>query len=108
MQEMQCHSEIGHRIARSSPDLLPIAELILKHHEWWNGQGYPIGLQGLNIPIENRILRIVDAYDELTSERSYHEAMPEEDALAELQKMSGIQFDAALVEAFTKVLRGKT
>lgn len=106
--EMKRHAEIGYRIAQNIPELIPIADFILKHHEWWNGQGYPIGLQGLNIPIENRILRIVDAYDELTSERSYHEAMPEEDALAELQKMSGIQFDAALVEAFTKVLRGKT
>ncbi|WP_378954637.1 HD domain-containing phosphohydrolase [Pelosinus sp. sgz500959] len=102
--EMERHSEIGYRIAQMIPELIPIADFILKHHEWWNGQGYPIGLQGLEIPIEDRILSIVDAYDEMTSDRPYRKAMTQDDALAELQRLSSIQFDAELVQIFKKII----
>jgi len=99
-QEIQCHSEIGHRIARSSPDLLPIADLILKHHEWWNGKGYPLGLAGDEIPLECRILAIADAYDAMTSDRPYRKAIGHEAAIAELKLYAGIQFDPELVKLF--------
>ncbi|MDI6908095.1 MAG: CHASE4 domain-containing protein, partial [Thermoanaerobacterales bacterium] len=68
---MRRHSEIGYHIAQSSSDLAPIADRILKHHEWWNGEGYPLGLKGEDIPLECRILAIVDAYDAMTSDRPY-------------------------------------
>ena len=53
---MRRHSEIGYRIAKSAPDLAPIAEWILKHHEWWNGRGYPLGLAGEEIPLDAAFL----------------------------------------------------
>ncbi|MDT8903287.1 diguanylate cyclase domain-containing protein [Anaeroselena agilis] len=102
--EMQRHSEIGHRIAQSVPDLCPIADRILKHHEWWNGQGCPLGLAGEDIPLECRILSIADAYDAMTSDRPYRKAMPPEDALKELQRFKGRQFDPLLVDKFINVL----
>lgn len=102
--EMQRHSEIGHRIAMSAPDLAPIAEFILKHHEWWNGTGYPLKLKGENIPLECRILAIADAYDAMTSDRPYRKAMPHEEAIAEIDKCKGVQFDPELVPVFIQLL----
>ncbi len=100
-KEMQCHSEMGHRIARSSPDLIHIGELILKHHEWWNGQGYPLGLAGAEIPLACRIVAIADAYDAMTSDRPYRSKITHEAAIVELKRCAGIQFDPELVEKFT-------
>ena len=102
-KEMQRHSEIGHRIAQSAPDLLPIADHILRHHEWWNGGGYPLGLKGDDIPLECRILAIADAYDAMTSDRPYRNAMSQEEAFIELVNNSGIQFDPKLVPIFIRV-----
>jgi HD-GYP domain-containing protein (c-di-GMP phosphodiesterase class II) len=99
-KEMQRHSEIGHRIAQSAPDLLPIADHILKHHEWWNGEGYPLGLKEEAIPLECRILAIADAYDAMTSDRLYRKALSQEQAFKELVKHAGIQFDPKLVPIF--------
>ncbi|KJR46967.1 Adenylate/guanylate cyclase [Desulfosporosinus sp. I2] len=104
-KEMQRHSEIGNRIAQSAPDLLPIADHILRHHEWWNGQGYPLGLKENEIPIECRILAIADAYDAMTSNRPYRKAMSQEQAFYELMEYSGVQFDPNLVPLFIKVIR---
>lgn len=103
--EMQRHSEIGHRIALSAPDLVPIADWILKHHEWWNGHGYPMGLREGEIPLECRILSIADAYDAMTSDRPYRTAMPRRLALEELEKHAGTQFDPSLVQAFARIVR---
>ena len=99
-KQMHQHCEIGHRIASSVPDLEPIAELILKHHERWDGRGYPTGASGRDIPMSCRILAIVDAYDAMTSDRPYQEALPLENAIAELRRCAGTQFDPELVEAF--------
>jgi diguanylate cyclase (GGDEF)-like protein/PAS domain S-box-containing protein len=103
--EMQRHCEIGHRIAKSAPDLEPIAEWILKHHEWWNGGGYPLGLKGEEIPLECRILAIVDAYDAMTSDRPYRKALSHEYALNELKRCGGTQFDPCLVNKFIDILK---
>ncbi|MBP2666485.1 MAG: diguanylate cyclase with sensor, partial [Firmicutes bacterium] len=104
-EEMKRHSEIGYRIALSSVDLLHIAEWILRHHEWWDGSGYPIGLAGADIPLECRILSIADAFDAMTSDRPYRKAMPINNAIQELKKCSGKQFDPALVDVFCELLQ---
>jgi diguanylate cyclase (GGDEF)-like protein/PAS domain S-box-containing protein len=103
--QMQRHAEIGHRIAQSVPDLCPIADRILKHHEWWNGKGYPLGLKGEEIPLECRILSIADAYDAMTSDRPYRKAIAPEEALSELERFKGSQFDPDLVDRFASLLK---
>jgi diguanylate cyclase (GGDEF)-like protein/PAS domain S-box-containing protein len=101
---MQRHCEIGHRIALAAPDLMPIADWILYHHEWWDGNGYPSGLRGEEIPLECRILAICDAYDAMTSDRPYRQTISHGDALAEIKKFAGTQFDPALVTLFIEML----
>jgi diguanylate cyclase (GGDEF)-like protein len=101
---MKRHCEIGYRIALASPELAPIADWILKHQEWWNGEGYPLGLAGEDIPLPCRILGIVDAYDAMTNDRPYRKALTHAEAVAELVRCAGRQFDASLVERFVKLL----
>ncbi|MCT4595111.1 MAG: transporter substrate-binding domain-containing protein [Anaeromicrobium sp.] len=103
-EEMKRHTEIGYRIAQSCPDIAHIADWILKHHEWWNGEGYPLGLKGDEIPIECRILSIVDAYDAMTSDRPYRKALSKKEAMEELKLCSKVQFDPYLVEVFLGIL----
>lgn len=98
------HCEIGYRIAQCLPTLAPIADLILKHHEWWNGQGYPLGLKGENIPLECRILSIAEAFEAMTRRSSYRQPLASEDAVNELKRGAGSQFDPRLVEEFIKLL----
>lgn len=105
MSEMKRHSEIGYHIAAATPDLNPIAHLILKHHERWDGGGYPLGMKGKDIPIECRILSVVDSFDAMNNDRPYRKALTREMALAELQKCSGSQFDPTVVEVFIELLK---
>ncbi len=100
IMELHKHCEIGFRIARSLKEFRPIADWILKHHEWWNGQGYPLGIKGDDIPLECRILAILDAYDEMTSGRPYRQSMNPQDALAEIRRCAGTQFDPVLAVIF--------
>jgi len=102
--EMQRHCEIGYRIAMSAPVLVPIADWILKHHEWWNGDGYPLGLRGEEIPLECRILAIADAYDAMTSNRPYRKGRSHRKSKAELIRCAGRQFDPYLVDKFIKAI----
>jgi len=102
---MQRHPEICYRILNSTPQLRPVAEIILKHHEWWNGQGYPFGLKGKKIPFESRIITIIDTYDIMTSEIHYKEDFNHEKALNEIKKGSRIQFDPYLVERFIEMMK---
>ncbi len=108
MVEMKRHCGLGYRIAQSVPDLIPIADWILKRHEWWNGMGYPLGIEGEEIPLECRILAIVDAYDAMTNDRPYRKGMPHSQAIAELLRQSGTQFDPHLVSAFLKLWQTKS
>ncbi len=105
--EMQRHCEIGFRIAQSSPDLVPIADWVLKHHESWNGDGYPLGLKGKQIPIECRILAIADSYDAMTNDRPYRKGISPDQATFELKRCAGIQFDPELVKKFIKILEAR-
>ncbi|GAB4273756.1 HD domain-containing phosphohydrolase [Thermincola ferriacetica] len=98
--EIKKHSEIGWRIARNIPEMSTVAEYILLHHERWDGQGYPRGLKGEEIPLLCRILAVADAYDAMTGNRSYRPAMSSEEALAELQRNAGTQFDPEVVKKF--------
>ena len=103
-EEMKRHSEIGYRIAQSSPDLNHIAHYILHHHEWWNGHGYPFGLKEDKIPLPCRILSILDAYDAITSDRPYRKALKPDVAIHQIQEDTTIIFDPTLVKIFTELL----
>jgi diguanylate cyclase (GGDEF)-like protein/PAS domain S-box-containing protein len=101
---MKKHSEIGCRIAESSPDLAGISEAILTHHERWDGSGYPKGLSGETIPLISRIIAMVDAYDVMIQGRPYQGPLSPEETLLEITKGAGSQFDPNLVKMFTSLL----
>lgn len=101
---MKTHVEIGHRIASSSADLAHIAEAILYHHERWDGEGYPRGLKGDEIPLIARILAVVDAYDAITNDRPHSIARSCGAALDELVRCAGTHFDPQLVEVFVRLM----
>jgi len=102
--EMRRHAEAGQRIALASPELISIADWIFKHHEWWNGQGYPLGLVGENIPLPCRMIAIVAAYDAMCNDRPYRKALGHQQALAEIKKGAGTQFEPELVELFFQMV----
>lgn len=106
-KEIKRHPEIGYRILGTVSDLSEMAEYELAHHERWDGKGYPRGLKGEEIPFVSRIITIADAYDAMTSERSYRSPLPEKLVIEELQKNAGIQFDPKLVSIFIEKVLGK-
>ena len=103
---VQRHSTIGERIVAASATLQPIAPIVRSAHDRVAGTGYPDGLLFEQIPICSRIIAVVDAYDAMTSDRPYQLAMPTQEAVEELQRNAGTQFDPTVVDAFTKVLAG--
>ena len=105
---MRRHCEIGYRMAQSSGELLPIADWILKHQEWWNGQGYPLGIKNEEIPLACRILSIADAFDAMTNDRPYRKAMNHEEAIAEIERCAGTQFDPNLVPLFKQIVAAES
>lgn len=102
------HPETGYRITISSPELAPIAEAILHHHECWDGSGYPLGLKGEKIPLISRIIAIADAYDVMINGRPYKKAMSREATLAEIERCAGTQFDPELVRKVLSLERAET
>uniref|UniRef100_UPI00403F9A7E HD domain-containing phosphohydrolase n=1 Tax=Candidatus Enterococcus willemsii TaxID=1857215 RepID=UPI00403F9A7E len=102
--EMKRHPEVGYRIAQETADLESVADLILAHHERWDGKGYPHQLKGEEIPLACRILSVVDSFDAMTNDRVYRQAMTTEEAVAEIKRSSGTQFDPKIVEHFIHVL----
>lgn len=97
------HPEIGYRICSGVPELSSIANLILAHHERWDGKGYPRRLKGADIPLLSRLISILDAFDVITHNRPYKEAKSPEWAMDEIRKCSGTQFDPKLVNVFERV-----
>jgi diguanylate cyclase (GGDEF)-like protein len=102
-QEMRKHPELGARILEGA-HLDDIAGWVLAHHERPDGSGYPVGLSGGQIPLEAKILAVVDAYEAMTNDRVYRHAMPEAEARAELLRWSGTQFDERVVDLFVRLL----
>lgn len=102
--EMQKHPAIGYRILSTVNEMGEIAEYVLAHHESWDGTGYPKGLKGRQIPYLSRIVTVIDAFDAMTSDRTYRKAMTYGEAFTELRRVSGIQFDAEIVEQFIEFI----
>ena len=100
---MRTHVELGYEMVNSIPFLRPAAEIVLCHHEAFDGSGYPRGLKGQQIPIGARIFAIADTVDAITSDRPYRQARPLSAAQAEIDRCSGTQFDPGVVEAFRQI-----
>jgi signal transduction histidine kinase/HD-GYP domain-containing protein (c-di-GMP phosphodiesterase class II) len=103
-RELAQHPELGAEIIRPLEDMGALRELILGHHERWDGSGYPRGLAGEDIPLGSRVLAVVDALESMTSGRPYRPARSRDEAIAELRREAGRQFDPAVVEALVSVL----
>lgn len=104
--EVHRHSEVGYRILSSVNEFSEIAGHVLAHHERWDGKGYPKGLQGEEIPMEARIIAVADAYDAMTSDRTYRKRMTTGEAVKEIIKYTNLQFDAEIARIFIEKVLG--
>ncbi len=106
MVEIKRHPEIGYRILNAVNEMSEISEYVLAHHERWDGKGYPKGLSGNQIPLQARIIAVADSFDAMTRERTYRAVLSEEEAIEEIRRNSGTQFDPNIVEVFiNKVMK---
>jgi diguanylate cyclase (GGDEF)-like protein/putative nucleotidyltransferase with HDIG domain len=105
-ETMKSHVNYGAQLLEPLTPLERIRKMVLHHHEFFDGSGYPQSLQGEEIPLGARIIAIADSYDTITSERTYKKARNASDALAEITRCANAQFDGALVELFVKTMRG--
>jgi HD-GYP domain-containing protein (c-di-GMP phosphodiesterase class II) len=96
------HPKIGQVVLEQAGALRDAAMIVLHHHEWYDGRGYPYGLAGVDIPVGARIVSICDAYEAMVGGRPYRAAISHEAAIAELRRMAGVQFDPELVEVFAE------
>ena len=103
-RQMEQHSEIGEKILRNVDDYSEIADVVRSHHERIDGMGYPDGIHGDDIPLLARLIGVADAYDAMTSDRPYREALPSRVARMRLAQAVGTQFDTAVVAAFEAIL----
>lgn len=104
LEEMERHPEIGYQIAKATPELADVADLILSHHERWDGNGYPRGLKGEEIPLVCRIISVVDAFDAMTNDRVYRKAMTVDEAILEIERNAGKQFDPLVARILTGII----
>ena len=102
---LKTHPQLGVDVLRAIPHIDRVAQAVASHHEAFDGSGYPLGLQGESIPLFGRIIAVVDAYVNLMSERSFAPARSHEQALAELDKLSGTRFDGMIVRLFARQLK---
>jgi HD-GYP domain-containing protein (c-di-GMP phosphodiesterase class II) len=107
-RQMERHAEIGERILSNVDDYAEIAEIVRHHHERVDGNGYPDGLAEDEIPLLSRIIAVADAYNAMTSDRPYREAMPSRVARLRLAQAVESQFDTSVVAAFEAILAGAT
>ena len=105
--EIKRHSEIGYRILSSVNEFSEIATFVLEHHERWDGKGYPKGLIGNEISIQGRMVCIADAFDAMTRSRTYKRELNRMEAIKELRKYAGSQFDPNIVEKFIEIVLEK-
>jgi putative nucleotidyltransferase with HDIG domain len=105
-RQMEKHSEIGERILAKVEDYAEIARIVRHHHERWDGQGYPAGVADYEIPLISRIISVADAYNAMTSDRPYRDAMPSRVARMRLAQGVESQFDTTIVAAFEAILAG--
>lgn len=105
-KEMKRHSEIGYRILNSVEDMAGLAQYVLAHHEHYDGNGYPKGLRGEEIPLQSRIISIADAYDAMTASRPYRKTVSTEQAAQEIKRCSQTQFDPVLAKVFIEDVLG--
>jgi len=104
---IKTHTQIGYKILKAADEYSGLAEYALSHHERWDGKGYPKGLAGEDIPLYSRIICISDAFEAMTADRPYRKAIQFNDAVNELYRCSGTQFDSKLVEIFVKDVLSK-
>ena len=104
-EEIKRHPELGVRIISDVPFLKSLVPLVLHHHEFYAGGGYPTGIAGEDIPYGARILSVSDAYEAMTSDRPYRKSLPQEVAFSILEKEKGKQFDPMIVDAFLEIMR---
>jgi HD-GYP domain-containing protein (c-di-GMP phosphodiesterase class II) len=104
-QRIRRHSVTGAKIVREITSLEKASELVLHHHERYDGKGYPDGMRGEEIPLGARLIAIADAFDTMTTGRAYHPVLTTEQALKELQNYAGTQFCPVAVTAFVSGLR---
>ncbi len=100
--EMRAHPRIGARMIDGIPYLAPAIPIVLHHHERWDGNGYPDGLSKREIPIEARLLSVVDTFDAITSDRPYRKALPAHHAYSVIKDERGQMFDPEMVDAFQR------
>jgi diguanylate cyclase (GGDEF)-like protein len=103
-QVLRRHPEDGEKIIRPIPRLEEVADIVLYHHERFDGKGYPEGLQGENIPYLARVMSVIDCFDAMTTDRPYKEKLTVDEAVAELNRNAGTQFDPQIVTAFLRVI----
>jgi len=102
-EQMRKHAEFGYELLKKIDFLEQSAKIVHTHHERYDGQGYPSGLSGEDIPLGSRIFSVVDALDAMTSRRTYRKAIPFEEAVQKIAEASGTQFDPGVIEAFMRV-----
>jgi putative nucleotidyltransferase with HDIG domain len=98
------HAEIGGDLLASTEGLSHLAPFVRHHHEHWNGNGYPLGLAGNDIPLESRILNLCDSVESMASDRPYHRGMSMEEIVEEIRQCRGRQFDPTLADLFVKLI----
>ena len=105
LELMRRHVDLGEKIVARIPYLGGLArQVIAAHHERWDGKGYPRGLAGEDIPLPARIFAVVDSFDAMTNDRPYRQALPVEEAVAEIRSGAGTQFDPEVVRAFVSLV----
>lgn len=106
LEQMRFHPVLGERVLEQIPYLSDLArDVVASHHERWDGKGYPAGLSGTDIPFAARIFALADSFDAMTNDRPYRRALPVTEAIAEIIRSSGSQFEPELAEAFLELVR---